>query len=83
MKKDSAYAKNLCVGFGRQLKQVLLKLIDPNPNTRLSLDQFLSDEWFTRHTPRESHDINKDKDLLDYFSTNTYSVELNDYTDDY
>jgi hypothetical protein len=29
MKKDSAYAKNICVGFGHQLKQILLKLIDP------------------------------------------------------
>ncbi len=83
MKKDSAYVKNLCAGFGHQLKQVLLKLIDPNPNTRLSLDQFLSDEWLTRYTPRESHDFNKDKDSLDYFSTNTYSVELKDYADDY
>jgi serine/threonine protein kinase len=49
MKKDSAYSYGLCKVFNPKLRQVLLKLIDPNPESRLTLNQFLADQWFTRN----------------------------------
>lgn len=46
LKKDFGYTRDMCRVFNPQLRQVLLRLLDPSPESRLTLDQFLSDQLF-------------------------------------
>ncbi len=72
IKRYSAYA--LCKVFNLRFRKVLLKHIDPNPDTRLTLDQFLLDEWFARHTPRQFEDGFSIRKGMDFFSHNPLTI---------
>ena len=47
MKKDRNLIRQLLQPFDYRLQQLLMKVLEPLPNMRISIDLFLADDWFT------------------------------------
>ena len=47
LKRNINVTQDLIRPFDYNLRQVLLKLLDPIPDNRISIEQFLADPWFT------------------------------------
>ena len=47
LKRNINVTQDLIRPFDYELRQVLLKLLDPIPDNRISIEQFLTDPWFT------------------------------------
>ena len=47
LKRNITVTEDLIRPFDFELRQVLLKLLDPIPDNRISIEQFLADPWFT------------------------------------
>ena len=47
-KKDRVLLSQLVRPFSYRLKQVLLRILEPIPQNRITIQQFLADDWFTQ-----------------------------------
>ena len=67
MKKDIGFTQYLCKQFDHQLRQVLLRILEPNPHQRLTIEEFLADQWFAQSLQFEDiSDRNKVKQRRRY-----------------
>ena len=48
MKKDKNFIQQLVQLFDPSLRQLLLRVLEPEPQNRITIDELLADDWFSR-----------------------------------
>ena len=63
MKKDRHFITELLRPFNHTLKRLLLRTLEPIPRNRISIEEFLADNWFTQRMESQELEERKESTL--------------------